>query len=122
MDAYANALRQLWTGRCTISELIELEDPVTHITATTPKVVAEDEPCRVSYPNAQNVTSARLTDTASTLNMSVNLILRPDIKIKEGSRITVTQNGSTIEYRSTGTPKVFTAHQEIIMDLVKEYA
>ena len=41
---------------------------------------------------------------------------------KRTSKITVTQNGVTGDYARSGVPAVYVSHQEVTLELFKEYA
>ena len=57
------------------------------------------------------------TGTAATISQGVKLFVSSDITIKPGSMLTVTQNGVTTEYTSSGVPAVYPTHQEIMLEL-----
>ena len=52
----------------------------------------------------------------------IKLFLSPDIIVKAGSNITVTQAGKTTEYIASGIPAIYDTHQEIMLVLSKERA
>lgn len=58
----------------------------------------------------------------ATTSQAVKLFIAPEIAVPEGSRIDVTQNGITTSYRQSGTPAVYSSHQEITLELYKRYA
>lgn len=117
----AEALKKLWTGKCSIFEQRSVVDPITHITSFKAVAVVENEPCRLSYPTSNDVYVDE-SNTVQELKAPVTLFIRPDLVILEGSRITVTQNGRTVEYKASGTPSVHSCHQEVKLTVVKEYA
>ena len=117
----AEAIRKLWTGKCSIFEQRSVVDPITHITSFKTVAIVENELCRLSYPLSTD-TYVNVSDTVQELKAPVTLFIRPDLVILEGSRVTVTQNGRTTEYKASGTPSVHSCHQEIKLDVVKEYA
>lgn len=121
IEAHKKALQRLWIGKATIFNQEETKDPITGIVSFEKVTIAEDEPCRVSYPFPNDV-YVNESATIQNLNAPVTLFIRPDLIIKEGSYITVTQHNRTTEYRASGTPSVFTNHQEIRLKLVKDYA
>jgi len=47
---------------------------------------------------------------------------RVSVDIPEGSKITVTQNGVTHDYERSGKPAVYSCHQEVPLELFKEWA
>lgn len=62
------------------------------------------------------------TDTAAALSQGVKVFLSPNVSIKAGSKLTVTQNGVTTAYKSSGVPAVYPTHQEIILTLFERWA
>ena len=50
------------------------------------------------------------------------LFVRPDLKIKAGSVIEVSQNAVTTKFRRSGKPTVYTNHQEIKLTLYEDNA
>lgn len=57
-----------------------------------------------------------------TVSQSVKLFISPDIVIKAGSKIIVTQHGRTTEYSNSGVPAVYPTHQEIMLTLFEGWA
>lgn len=119
VNTLGEALATLWTGKCTIFEQAQWTDYFTKTTQFTEINVATDEPCRISYSNSA---PAAESDSVSTLAQQVILFLRPDLVVKPGSKITVTQNGRVSEYKASGAPKVYTAHQEVPLALLEDKA
>lgn len=105
-----NILSKMWIGRCSVIEMIEVHDPVTHVTSTQEKTVLENEPCRLSFSLA---TPAQPTETFTGTQLFPVLFLRPDLVIGAGSRVIVTQNERTMSFKASGVPRVYTSHQEI---------
>ena len=52
----------------------------------------------------------------------MKLFIAPDIEVKSGSKITVTQNGVTAEYSASGEAAVYESHKEIMLELWKGWA
>lgn len=109
-----DVLSSLWVGKCTVKELGQWTDFMTKTTQPAEIPTVTDEPCRVSYASAS---SANPSETVTIAEQQITLFLRPDLKIKAGSRITVTQNGRTVDYMASGQPKVYSSHQEIALKL-----
>jgi len=114
-----NPLAILWKGKCNISEYRSTTDPDTHQTTQQEVVVVTDEPCRLSF-NREAVTNID-NGVAEIIQYTV-LFIRPDIEIKPGSVIEVTQNGVTTKYRRSGKPAIYTNHQEIKLTLYEDKA
>lgn len=80
--------------------------------------VLVDQPCRLSFSSSPSATNGDVAE----INQTVKLFFSPEIKVKEGSKITVTQNGVTTAYKQSGTPAHYPTHQEILLELFKGWA
>ena len=103
------AVERLYDGRATVEEARK-EKNAKNITALVWKAVAQDIPCRVSY---KTVAPAGRSDTVDSIAQAITLFTAPDIDIKPGSRVTVTQRGRTMRFACSGIPAVYDSHQEI---------
>ena len=61
-------------------------------------------------------------DSVDAALQATKLFISPDITIKPGSKITVTQTGVTTEYTGSGVPAVYPTHQEIMLELFESWA
>ena len=82
-------------------------------------VVLENQPCKLSF---ETLKAAVQTDSAATITQVTKLFVSPDISIRAGSKITVSQDNVTTDYTCSGVPAVYPTHQEIILELFEEYA
>ena len=113
------AIESLYNGKCTITEFqkVKKENKSTGFVET---VMVENQPCKISFSTTNNTTA---TETgASALVSVVKLFISPEVKIKPGSKITVTQNNITTEYQNSGEPAFFNTHQEVILELFKGWS
>lgn len=103
---------KLYTGKCTI---IEQEKFITENKSTSfrEKIIVQDEPCRVSFSSKQ--TAKEGDSSVHYTSQEVKLFINPDIKINEGSKVIVTQNGDTYEYKQSGKIAKYTGHQEVML-------
>jgi hypothetical protein len=115
----SNPLSVLWTGRCTIYEYQTVTDPDTFQSVQKEVVVLEDEPCRLSYNHEQ---ATNIQSGAAVVSQSITLFIRPDLVIKPGSVISITQNGVTEKYKGSGQPAVYSNHQEIVLQIYEDNA
>lgn len=124
MATKINPLAKLWVGKCTIYEYKDTTDPDNFQTTHGLVPVVVDEPCRLS----QNFVSHNQTDITHVNNGApyvdrlIVLFLRPDIEIKEGSVIEVTQCGVTDKYKRSGKPAMYSNHQEVVLKIYEETA
>ena len=114
-----NPLALLWTGKCTIYEFQDKTDPITYQTTQEEVPVLVDEPCRLSYNHEQ---ATDIQSGAAVVSQSITLFIRPDLVIKPGSVIEITQNNVTERYKGSGQPAVYSNHQEIILQLYEDNA
>lgn len=81
---------------------------------------------RLTAQNEKVVSFETLTsstgDPVATVSQSVKLFISPDVVIKAGSKIIVTQHGRTTEYSNSGVPAVYPTHQEIMLTLFEGWA
>lgn len=80
--------------------------------------VLTDVPCRLSVSSSPPVSDGDVAKATQT----VKLFYAPEIIIKEGSKITVTQNGVTTAYKQSGVPAVYQTHTETVLELFKGWA
>ena len=114
-----NPLSLLWTGKCTIYEFQDITDPETYQTTQQEVPILVDEPCRLSYNHEQ---ATNIQSGAAVVSQSITLFIRPDLVVKPGSVIEITQNGVTERYKGSGKPAVYTNHQQIILQLYEDNA
>lgn len=117
--AAREAIESIYYGLATVTEFQKVEDEDTYLTEDEPVVVLTDEPCRLSFEQTK---ATDQTDTAADISLGIKLFISPDVTIKPGSLITVTQDGRTADFAVSGVPAYYASHQEIDLELVKEYA
>lgn len=115
----SNPLALLWVGKCTIYEYQKVIDPETYQTNHSLVTVVADEPCRLSHHRESTI---GVSSGAPYVTQSIVLFIRPDVAIKEGSVIEVTQNGVTNKYKRASKPSVYTNHQEVALELYEDNA
>lgn len=106
-----------YKGLCTIYEYIETEDPDTGETIVSPEPVPvhENIPCKLSK---KTIAPANESEIANTIKYEPVLFISPDIEVKAGSMIEVTQHGVTRKYVRSGEPFVYDTHQEIVLQRI----
>lgn len=118
-NAARKAIESTYTGVCNIIKRRDVRDEKTKITHKSEEIVACNQPCKLSF---ERLNISDQTETAAVLNQNVKLFISPDITIKSGSKIIVEQNGVKSEYCASGEPAVYFSHQEIMLELFKEWA
>lgn len=108
-----------YEGLCSIVEFQDVTNSETKITRQTEVTVLENQPCKLSF---EKLDTANQTDTAAAIAQGAKLFLAPEIKVKEGSKIVVTQFGETHEYSCSGDPAVYPFHQEIMLKVFRGWA
>lgn len=117
-QAHKAVVEALYEGRCTVTEYQAYTKP-NKATGYHEVDVLTDQPCRLSF---STIPTAEQTGTGASVQQTVKLFLAPEINIKPGSRIAVTQNGVTAAYCQSGEPAVYASHQEITLELWKGWA
>ena len=111
------ALEKGYTGAFTVTEYQKVIKP-NHTTGFAEVDVVVNQPCRLSFSSSPSTSDGDV----AVINQTVKLFFAPEIKVKEGSKITVTQNGVTTEYKRSGTPAVYDTHTEILLERFKGWA
>lgn len=110
-----DVLKILWIGSCTVFEWKNVVNPETHQTTQKLEPVFENQPCRLSYVS-EYPTSTNNANLA-VVQQKPKLFIAPDLKIKAGCVIEITQHGRTNRYKRSSEPAVYTNHQEIELEL-----
>lgn len=113
------AIESLYVGLCTVIEFRSVEDPITHVTTDKEVTVLDNLPCKISF---ERVTSTNQTSAAAVVTQSTKLFIAPEVTIKPGSKIVITQRGRTETYTGSGKPAYFSSHQEIQLELFEGWA
>ncbi|MEH1740097.1 hypothetical protein V6948_07855 [Fusobacterium varium] len=120
LKSYRESLERFYTDTCSIYESGLIKDLKTGITKpTADNLVVKNQQCRISF---KTISPTNQTDSNNKISQEIKLFIAPELLIKEGSKIVITRNGRTTEYKNSGTPAIYSTHQEIILILVKEYA
>ena len=117
-------LKRMWKDACTIQITKEVKD-LDGISSKVWINLCENEPCKLSfYDDHTRIDSSRRSPNALPLFQQTRLFIRPDLVIPEGSRITIVthKNNRTLYFETSGVPALFTNHQEILIEGVKEWA
>lgn len=118
-DIQRQALEAMYTGICNVYEYEKARNETTKLTAIKERAVLTDIPCKLSYSKIQPTEGKT---GAAELAISTKLFLPPDIQIKPGSKIKVTQEGRTEFYESSGKAAIYPTHQEIMLKLTERWA
>lgn len=112
------AIESLYDGTCTVTVREEYTKD-NGATGFREQVVLENEPCRLSF---SNTSSTKDGEVAATVSQVTQLFISPAVDIPPGSKITVTQNGDTVDYTKSGVKAKYDTHQEIILELWKRWS
>lgn len=124
------AIEAMYEDTCTIYSKKPVTDPETNITENKDIIIAENEPCRLSYRTMPSTSDAmKYSEYADYVNQVITLFLRPEIEVPAGSLIVVTKFGNvddyphetTVAYRNSAERKVHPSHQEMIVMLADKY-
>lgn len=119
VSARRKALEKLWRGSCDVIGWGEVTDPNTYITTPGEIILHQGLKCKLSH---EKLTAASSTGGPAIITKQVKLSLGNEYDIPAGCKIIVTQDGRTTEYTRSGEPGIFIDHQEIPLDLFKEWA
>lgn len=117
--AARKAIEATYFGTLTVTERKKEKDERSKLTKDVEVVVLENQPCKLSFEKLQ---TAIQSDSAATITQVTKLFVSPDISISAGSKITVSQDNVTTDYTCSGVPAIYPTHQEIILELFKDFA
>jgi hypothetical protein len=117
--AARKALESTYDGVATVIEHQKVRNEKTKLTEYEDVTVLEGQPCKLSF---SSIAAVIQSESAASTTQTTKLFISPDIKIKPGSKITVTQSGVTNDYTYSGVPAVYQTHQEIMLDFFKDWA
>ena len=112
-------LEASYDGSLTVFEYQQVKNPQTKLTEQKEVMVLENQPCKLSHDSVQASVKERGAEEVSQL---IRLFLAPEVVMKPGSKLSVTQNGVTREYQCSGVPAVYGTHQEILLTLFERWA
>ena len=112
------AVESLYDGVCTITEYQKIRNE-NKSTGLCEVVVLENQPCRMAY---KTVNSTNQTDTMGLVTQAIVVYISPDVSVKPGSKLTITQNGVTTEYVHSGKSAMYSTHQEVSLELFKGWS
>ena len=116
------AVESLYSGICTVTATTPTFDESTKQTTHTETTLFTNQPCRLSFISAppsdklvsfSNNLIHSDTPRAHFVDQQIKLFIDPALDIPPGSKISVTQNGLTQYFKSSGAPAVYSSHQEI---------
>lgn len=111
-------IEKLYDGRCTISEYRKYTKP-NGATAFSEVTVLSNQPCRLSHNSEPTVMQ---TSGGAAVAEEIKLFIAPEIEIKPGSKITITQYDTMAEYQCSGVPAVYPTHQEVLLQIFRGWA
>lgn len=113
------AVERMYTGTCKVTEHQKVKNGASKLVTYADRVVLDGQPCRLSVKALE---PARQTESAASITQAIKLFLSPEIVVKPGSKVTVTQDGFTADYKCSGVPAVYPTHQEIMLELFERWA
>lgn len=116
---HRTVIEQTYDGTCNIYSMQDIKDPKTKLTEQSEVTLHENISCHLSFSSA---VSAEGTGTSTDVKQEIKLFLAPEVLVPPGCRIEVMQHGVTESYSRSGKAAVYYSHQEILLELWKEYA
>lgn len=119
MNLHRKVIEAMYEDTLTVTEHVKEKNEKTKLMDSKEVVVLEDQPCKLSY---ENMAVASQTNTAASVAQVIKVFLAPEIKIKPGSKLTVTTAGMVQDYKQSGIPAIYPTHQEIILEVFERWA
>ena len=73
----------------------------------------------ISFKSSDNTDNS---ESASALSQTIKVFLAPEVNVKPGSKLSITRNGVTTDYKNSGEPARYDTHQEITLELFKGWS
>lgn len=125
MDAakrLAKTLSILWVDKCSVTAQEEYIQE-NGASGFRDKIILKDEPCKLSFYNSKAENAPATVDGAGApLYQRVKLIISADAEIPQGSRVEVTRDGKKLYFKASGQPARYFSHQEILLEVMEEWA
>lgn len=116
--AARKAIEATYSGTLMVTEMQKVKDERSKLTKNVEVVVLENQPCKLSFEKLQ---AAIQSDSAAAITQGAKLFVSPDVSIRAGSKITVSQDNVITDYTCSGVPAIYPTHQEIVLDLFEEW-
>lgn len=82
-------------------------------------IVEKEQKCKLSF---KTIANNNQDDIKANVAQTVKLFIAPELKIKTGSRIDVTNVlNEVVSYKSSGQPAIYKTHQEIVLELFESW-
>lgn len=124
MSKKCNPLATLWIGRVNVYEYREVTNAETWETTHELVKVISDEPCRVSFGQTaySKGKTVDVSEGVPYIAQTITMFCRPDLEIKEGSVLEISQHNKTIKYKRASVPAIHSLHQEVLLELYEDNA
>lgn len=118
-QAARKVIESTYFGTFAVTEMQKVKDERSKLVKDRPVVVLENQPCRLSF---ETIKTTVQSDSVASISQVTKLFVSPDISIKPGSKITVSQGNVTTDYTCSGVPAVYPTHQEIMLELFERWS
>ncbi len=108
----SKAAEQLYDGVFSAYEFVPEKNEDTGIVISRRIRYIADEPCRISF---RRIDANKQSRFPGYKKQDAVLFASAKLLIKEGSDISVLQEGRTYEYELSGMPAVYRGHQEVAL-------
>lgn len=116
---HRQVIEETYDSICNLYVKQPVKDPQTKVTRQCEVRMEENIPCLLSYSGTAPAADGGMVTTVA---QTIKLFLAPGWRIPPGSRIEITRQGHTESYSQSGKAAVYFSHQEIQLELWKEYA
>ena len=117
MVSARKAIESLYSHRC---DVYEKQKKIKGSVTTFEDIKKyENIKCRLSF---EKTTYGKRGDIKTDIEQTIKIFLAPEIDIKDGSKIIITnEEGKIFEYKASGKPAIYITHQEVYL-IYEEYA
>jgi len=111
------ALEKTYDSTCDVKIL--KPNKINGITKMEESTILSNIPCKVSF---SNISKNDETDKESKTSQIIKLFLSPEYKIEPGSKLVISKNNISTIYKNSGVPAIYDTHQEIMLEVWKDWA
>ena len=119
MKYVRRAIEDTYIVNCDVVEYRKTRNEENKQNKYSEEVVLSNKKCRLSFETINNTNQTSTTNNAIQI---VKLFIAPELNIKKGSKIIVTQNNRTTAYKNSSQPAIYETHQEIVLDLFEGWS
>lgn len=115
------ALRLLWDASLSVYIREKVFDSLTSRHTFREVLLYSDVPCRMSYKKSYLFSSDGKSERLSPLSQMVRLFLPVQYTVPPGARAVIMKDGVRYDFAFSSPARIYSAHQEVDLDVFNEW-